>query len=351
MLVPLLWSSGGFRHTAALARLGLLSVGAVACVVVGTLALDPGREELPQPPPGREWASRTLPQAVGILAVSLSGHSSLPALRAGMARPSRFPALFTACFGAMAGLYCVVGAAGYWYYGSATLPVITGNLARAGPWVKYRVDTLVAALLFMSCLAKYPAIILVLQDLLVGLGAGATPPAARVAPRASALRALRLALLAATMGVSYAMRHSIAEVMSLVGGVASLSCSLLMPGPGIVFGEKRLRRNPVSHPHAHPSPPEPRRMPRTPARAHVAPRPTTHARMHTRTAMPKSHEHTEPLLPPTSNRAVLFYLVLAWAELGRSTRGALAALLVGGVGLMAFITTQNVLQLLAAFKQ
>lgn len=50
---------------------------------------------------------------------------------------------------------------------------------------------------------------------------------------------------------------------------------------------------------------------------------------------------------PRSTATALFYVKLAWAELGAARRGALLALLGLGSALMVFITSQNVVQLLA----
>lgn len=51
--------------------------------------------------------------------------------------------------------------------------------------------------------------------------------------------------------------------------------------------------------------------------------------------------------PPRPTATALFYVKLAWAELGAARRGALLALLGLGSALMVFITSQNVVQLLA----
>ncbi|KFM27547.1 Vacuolar amino acid transporter 1 [Auxenochlorella protothecoides] len=272
-LVPML-SVGGFSRLAILSKLGMLSVCIVVTVVYSLLVLDPSRDDLPQPPPGHALARWTLPQAVGIFAVSLSGHSTLPALRAGMAAPSRFPALLTAAFCVMALLYGTVGAMGYWYYGSTTSALITTDISRAGPWTDTAMDKLLACLLLVNCSTKYPALVLVLQarvDLIIGMFPSKVATQGQLRP--AVLATLRMLLCAASVGLSYAALDSIACVMSLVGGVASLSCSLLMP--------------------------------------------------------------------------TLFYVKLAWAELGAARRGALLALLGLGSALMVFITSQNVVQLLA----
>jgi len=65
-----------------------------------------------QPPPGYDLASWGMIQAAGIFAVSVSGHSSLPAIRNSMAQPQRFGTVLSASFTAMAVLYGAVACLG-----------------------------------------------------------------------------------------------------------------------------------------------------------------------------------------------------------------------------------------------
>lgn len=65
-----------------------------------------------QPPPGHHLLSTGILQSVGIIAVSVSGHSTLPSLRAAMQRPSRFPRVLNTTFGTMLLVYSALAAAG-----------------------------------------------------------------------------------------------------------------------------------------------------------------------------------------------------------------------------------------------
>ena len=65
-----------------------------------------------QPPPGYELASWGVLQASGIFAVSVSGHSSLPAIRNSMAQPQRFGTVLNLSFSAMAVIYGLVASLG-----------------------------------------------------------------------------------------------------------------------------------------------------------------------------------------------------------------------------------------------
>ena len=65
-----------------------------------------------QPPPGHSLASLGMLQSVGIFAVSVSGHSTLPSLRAAMRKPALFPRVLTITFSVMMVFYMALAAAG-----------------------------------------------------------------------------------------------------------------------------------------------------------------------------------------------------------------------------------------------
>lgn len=112
-LLPLLHIE--LRRLGPLSMLGAASTALVLAMVLALLVLDPQREGLsPQPPPTHHVASGGVIQALGIYALSCSAHSTLPALRSSMAKPSRFPTALALSFGAMMLCYCSLAAAGYW---------------------------------------------------------------------------------------------------------------------------------------------------------------------------------------------------------------------------------------------
>ena len=51
-------------------------------------------------------------QAVGIFAMSHSGHNTLPSLRAAMAAPAQFPRVLTTTFAVMLAAYAALASAG-----------------------------------------------------------------------------------------------------------------------------------------------------------------------------------------------------------------------------------------------
>ncbi len=83
-----------------------------------------------QPPPPHIWLGASLPQAMGIFAVALSGPSgsALPTLRATMKQPLHFKRVLLVALGVMTGVYALMGVLGYFYFGSEASQLITADL-------------------------------------------------------------------------------------------------------------------------------------------------------------------------------------------------------------------------------
>ncbi len=83
-----------------------------------------------QPPPPHMWIGLSLPQAMGIFAVALSGPSgsALPTLRGTMKHPLHFKRMLLIALGVMTACYALVGALGYFYFGSEASQLITADL-------------------------------------------------------------------------------------------------------------------------------------------------------------------------------------------------------------------------------
>lgn len=76
------------------------------------------------------WLGSSLPQAMGIFAVALSGPSgsALPTLRSTMKQPLHFKRVLLIALGVMTGVYALMGAIGYFYFGSEASQLITADL-------------------------------------------------------------------------------------------------------------------------------------------------------------------------------------------------------------------------------
>lgn len=71
-------------------------------------------------------------QAFGIFAVSVSGHSSLPAIRSSMAHPQHFGRVLNFSFLVMTVIYGCVSGLGYYYFGDQTSQLVTTGTTVAG---------------------------------------------------------------------------------------------------------------------------------------------------------------------------------------------------------------------------
>ncbi|KAG7673508.1 hypothetical protein Ndes2526B_g03042 [Nannochloris sp. 'desiccata'] len=270
-LIPTL----AFQDVSRLAPIAAAGSGASAAVAIAVLSLplvDPERQSVHQPPAPHavaHWPG--LLQSVGIFAVSMSGHSSLPSIRSKMQHPRRFPRALGASFAIMAGVYAVVASAGYYYWGDAVSPLITFDLAtnsayssltttagarssnRAGlingqvwwqQWIQ--IDRILASLILITCSAKVPALVMVVEELIKGVLPARTRQEAFAADvsfhrlqqheahsqtwlqRKSQFLS-RVAIAGCALALGVPARNQLGSVLSLVGGACSMSTSLVLP--------------------------------------------------------------------------------------------------------------------------
>ncbi|KAL4443562.1 hypothetical protein ABPG75_011299 [Micractinium tetrahymenae] len=217
-----------------LSAVGLSSCLLVIAMTLALLALDPHRTALPQqPPPGHHVISPGIIQAVGVFALSATAHSTLPALRTAMRKPSQFPAAIGSAFSIMLAGYTTLAAVGYWYFGDAASPLITTDLSTSSVYRSFRrlpVDRVLAAFVLVNTLCKYPSLNLVLQDMILSVlpltrdEQGSFHP-----PLHWAAYALRLGLFAAGCTLGLTAYDALGSALSLLGGLGSISCSLVLP--------------------------------------------------------------------------------------------------------------------------
>ena len=268
-LLPLL-AVPSFRRLTPLSAVGCVATAAVAVAVGACVIADPahahyGGTTPGAPPPGHGLLRPGVARALGIFAVSVSGHSSLPALRSSLADPAAFPAVLNAAFLAMAAAYGATAMAGYFYFGDAASPVVTSNLAADAPFAgapllpppfppSLTADALVGWAVLANAFSTYPSMVMVVQTTLWSLtpwarGAGTSAgggdgvngwlcrPGVGLDPGEVALRrprravrfGLRVAIAAATAGAALVAASSLGSAIALLGGLAALACSLILP--------------------------------------------------------------------------------------------------------------------------
>jgi len=189
--------------------------------------------------------------ALGLFAVSSSAHSALPALRQCMKHPQHFRSVLIYCFFIMTIVYIIVGILGYWLWGDEAKELLTVNLDEDAPRL---VSQVLVTLILLACYAKFPVLIMVIQGYLQtsfrkkkrrdetsSLPVEATTTAAAPSPSPSSSPSLlsslkggggisvRLCVGAATFLVAAFGREKCGNIMSLVGGLGSIACSLVLP--------------------------------------------------------------------------------------------------------------------------
>ena len=155
-------------------------------------------------------------------------------------------------------LYGGIAAAGYYYFGDASKQVVTANLKEDAPFSGgalfnvrgLTLDNAIGGFVLLNAFTTYPALIMIVQDMLWALfspawarrrtggggamegggAGGAGPPAPPVPPMRPLPRLmLRLAAATLTAAVAVGAYSSVADCLALVGGASSMSCSLLLP--------------------------------------------------------------------------------------------------------------------------
>ena len=249
-------------HVAPLSAAGSVAASSVAVAVISLLFIDFQRAKIPRQPPAQHALARWpgMLQSLGIFAVSMSGHSTLPALRVGMQQPTKFLKAFIGAFITMIAIYASVAASGYYYWGEDSTPVVTYDLAKNSPFSRHSgkrhpswldwiaIDDFLAFMVLITCSAKVPALTMVLSDLISGLlhtsDSSATVADAddlQVVAQAQRLQGwkefrrrrqqltYRVLLCTVSLGVAILAKDNLGELLSLVGGGCSMATSLILP--------------------------------------------------------------------------------------------------------------------------
>jgi len=247
LLLPAL-ALPSWRRLSPLSAVGCVSTAAVAVAVMACVVDDPLRQRYgggggTPPPPHAGGLRPGIVRAAGIFSMAVSGHSSLPSLRASMADPTAFPRVLDAAFTAMGLAYAATGAFGYWYWGDASEPVVTANLATSAPFASRFLGLAVGWAVLANALTTLPSMVMVVEATLWSLtpwarGVGQSGWACR--PGLAGDTALRrprrwfrfvsravVAGMSSAAGVAAASR--LGAAVALVGGLAALACSLILP--------------------------------------------------------------------------------------------------------------------------
>jgi vesicular inhibitory amino acid transporter len=202
-----------------------------------------------------------------------------------MREPARFPTALAASFGIMLAVYSTLAAAGYYYWGDGASPLVTADIARSSwftshsrlPVHRILVSQLhagrcdwghdeawggdegrglrdrkpvacdasrvydpsplphprrapQAGIVLLNTLTKYPSLNLCLQDMILSVLPLHRDPLGQYHPPLKwAAGMLRLALFAGGTVLALTAYSVLGSALSLMGGIGSISCSLLLP--------------------------------------------------------------------------------------------------------------------------
>ena len=162
-----------------------------------------------------------------------------------MHRPERFPTAILAAFSIMGIVYSTVAASGYWYWGNTVSPVAVYDLAtnsvysHSSTWHgTWKIDQFLAALVLITCAAKIPALVMVVEEMLRGVLVATEEPEqeeeaeeeeGRTKSLAAAVFVGRATIAGSALALSVIARNELGNVLSFIGGACSMCTSVLLP--------------------------------------------------------------------------------------------------------------------------
>eukprot|EP00890_Picochlorum_soloecismus_P003611 jgi/Picsp_1/4250/NSC_01759-R1_vacuolar amino acid transporter len=238
MLIPVLL----LRKISLLAPISATGTAAsiiLAIAVVVLVGFDPKRE-LVKDLGGHSsfnWAGGL--QALGIFAVSFSGHSTLPSIRSNMNDPGQVRKAISCAFAIMLALYSSVAICGYFYWGDVVSPVALNDLVQNSPyayeskagsplWHILPLDEILPVMVLISCIAKVPIFALIIQDLAVHIAFRSKSDSFKQAQKFPAFFP-KLFIAMMSLGIAILAKEKAGSLVSLIGGSCSMTMSLLLP--------------------------------------------------------------------------------------------------------------------------
>jgi amino acid permease len=254
-ILPAIWLRG-FSKLTLVAVSGVVSSLLVTAVMVGTLMTDPSSAKAAGEGAHQHTFLRaaSLPSGIGVMAVSLSGHGALPSIKRSMRQPKHFERCLYIAFGSMFLLTALAGAVSYQYFGESCSVLVTHSLATSSAvagWVLLHVGSfqisiaqLLSALVALSAFSTIAPLVLVLADVIIDMARGT----ANAHVSSIKERALRTVVLMAAYAVSVVAYDVLGLLLSLIGGVASMCSSVLLPSifyyvlhqNNMIFGQRVL---------------------------------------------------------------------------------------------------------------
>ncbi|XP_024402559.1 amino acid transporter AVT1B [Physcomitrium patens] len=240
IMLPAIWIRT-FSRLTSISFSGVMSSLLLTAVVVISCAADPNREAIHDTSSlfheSVNWEH--LPIGAGILVVSLSGHAGLPSMRRSMKNPQNFEHCLNVAFTLMFLLYATMGSISYFYFGGALKVLVTANLNEASGVtgfvllslgkLRITINEAVTVLVAMSAYSTIPALIYVIAELIMDMIYGTTSSHQQNRSPGAADLIARTIVMGLAYMVAILAYNVLGSVESTVGGVCSVSVSLLLP--------------------------------------------------------------------------------------------------------------------------
>eukprot|EP00873_Tetraselmis_striata_P008942 jgi/Tetstr1/429206/TSEL_019158.t1 len=230
-IMPLLLT-GNLKTLSYLSFVGILCTVVVTVVVSSLVVVDPGRNAFPPgEAPGHEVANpKGALLGIGIFSIALSQHSALPTLRNSLADPSQFRTVMMISMSVLVFLFAAMGASGYYYFGTSAHEIITSDLqitwiGKVKLFPGFSMNSVLVLMVAIQGLCSIPPGIAVLQDMLLDIFFASEHNRVGYAMAT----ATRFLLFGALAGLSYTAFYVLGAVEGLIGGMCSMTCSLLLP--------------------------------------------------------------------------------------------------------------------------
>eukprot|EP00850_Spirogloea_muscicola_P001561 SM000006S19326 [mRNA] locus=s6:2563:5686:- [translate_table: standard] len=240
LVLPVVWIRTLSRLSSVSAS-GVLGSCLITAVVVAAYAVDPHQRQVDGEAchVHHSLDLPNLPISAGIFIISLSGHAGLPSLRRSMKQPEKFERCINVSFAAMLFLYAVMGGFAYLYFGDGTQVLVTANLnasssvtgvtlLRLGP-VRLTVNTALTLLTALSVFTTIPTLVYVIGELLLELADASHIHQSTSSSAHATELALRTAVIMTAYAIATAAYEYLGNVESIVGGLCSVTVSLLLP--------------------------------------------------------------------------------------------------------------------------
>ncbi|KAG2499329.1 hypothetical protein HYH03_002906 [Edaphochlamys debaryana] len=157
------------------------------------------------------WA--TLPLVLGICTFCYSGHGVFPAIQKSMAEPKQFPQVLNVAYLVVVVLCSLMGAAGYYMYGTGALDLVTFNMSGL-------LAAVCASVILINPIAKFALTMEPVSAAVQGVVPGGRQGLMRLLARTG----LAVAILMAARSLPF-----LAHLMALVGSFMTISVSVTFP--------------------------------------------------------------------------------------------------------------------------